>query len=150
VRVGRVRVGRTPGPRAAPFSPKDHYGGDACIGCPEFNGEFLAPALTPTAGDATCRQDRGARRRLVGNQAALMLRGQWSSGIETHRRTAGFPGQAVRAEEPHPQKIASTCTLSRACSGISFALTNVKVLVSPGASWLTTPSAVPTIWPLSS
>src|SRR6266487_697673 len=48
-----VRVGRTTEPRAARFSPEDHNGGDACIGYPAFNGEFLTTSAAPAAGDAT-------------------------------------------------------------------------------------------------
>lgn len=38
------------GPRAARFSPKDHNGGNACIGYLGFNGEFLAANAAPAAG----------------------------------------------------------------------------------------------------
>lgn len=65
-------------------------------------GNFLPPALRRLPATRPCRQDGGACRRLGGNKAVLTLCGQWSSGTPTHRRTAGFPGQAVPAEEPHP------------------------------------------------
>jgi hypothetical protein len=65
-------------------------------------GNFSPPALRRVPATRSCRQDGGACRRLVGNEATLTLRAQWSSGTPTHRRTASFPGQAVPAEEPHP------------------------------------------------
>jgi hypothetical protein len=58
---GHTRAGGTDrGPTAARFSPKDHYGGDACIGYFECNEEFPAANAAPTAG-CRClgRQDGG-------------------------------------------------------------------------------------------
>jgi hypothetical protein len=102
-----VRVGRTTRPRMARLGARITTGGDACISYLAFNGKFLAANAAPAAADAILSAGWWCLPMASWERSGPRVARPVEQRHPTHRRTASFPGQAVPANEPHPNSMPS-------------------------------------------